>query len=976
MYKVFFLIVFVLFSWLRSFSQCGNTVYTITQGGSTSFPDGPRYLNLYIHIVRYDDCSGGLNDSQIGQVIDGINASFNPANIYMNVACISDFCSSLCYEDNCQLESFYPTESVPNALNIYLLAEAGQTGLGNGCPDGGQTQSPLPSKNCWAVWNFPGAPAHELGHCLGLDHTFGGKECVTRDPNNPNYNCDREGDGFCDTEADNKNYDAVDLSTCTWDISLAAQLGIKDACEGRVYQTDPSLIMSYSGCGYRFSPQQSVRMRTNAFSGSAGPQADPIQYSGHYISVPTTWTTPKRFNVDVIVASSLTINGTTVEMAPGKRIILLNGSALTVDNSTITVGPIANCGNNGNGVMWKGIEIHSADPYDTFIDIVNGSIIERAYYGLYLATALDNTSWINIRNSYFNDNYVAMYLISKDMAHPSLKIRETTIQITPNYPLTTYNRQVYLGNFPMFAVSNLRFKNTKDIYATKAGGLYAYNGWVTIGSGSQEGFEKGLEGINFGLLNQMTVKSFVSTKSANHISISARRGNNLTGLVITQGDRNNLSGSANNFGVKLTNCQSNTIRNNSFTNQTTISGDRTGLDISRVGTEKQIVGTVNNFNHYKLAISSGSLNSNVEYLCNYHSVNTRDFLITDAKPDQGTLLKPAGNTFTVASASANNVNILSNILLNYYYGNGSNEFPNSVDQHVTRIPVQVQGCLYSFNNTPSTDISVLDGQYLDISYQLSQLTANNDSVILDQIHDLEIQLEEVYNQAFSLITSPEQGEANHNLLITWLQRVNTFESYLQVAYIHLMDRNYSQANATLSAIPNLFSLTTDQQSELTNATWVFNFMIPVFQSGRWEGELTNSEVLNLRSFVNNNESNAAIMVQNILAFFYDEQSGGNQLRQFNDVPYITGVNSVQKNTESIEIFPNPVDENISIKINDKLNIATYQIKLKNITGQILMNRVVSEYFSSFDLSKLPSGVYFIEVFKNLERINIRKIIKS
>lgn len=62
--------------------------------------------------------------------------------------------------------------------------------------------------------------AHEMGHCLGLYHTFqGGDENVARSGNCAN--CTTTGDGLCDTEADphSDSYDTgnvIDTITCNY----------------------------------------------------------------------------------------------------------------------------------------------------------------------------------------------------------------------------------------------------------------------------------------------------------------------------------------------------------------------------------------------------------------------------------------------------------------------------------------------------------------------------------------------------------------------------------------------------------------------------------------------------------------------------------------------------------------------------------------------------------------------------------------
>jgi len=178
----------------NSIGQCGNTIYTISGLPGGGIQDGPRYVNLYVHAIRYDDCSGGPTLSQIGLALDNLNTAFNPHDIWFNVVCIDEICSSLSYTNNCIIPTLYTSHSNQNGLNLYLTVGDNEPS----CELSGQSEFPLPSKNCWAAY-YNHIPTHEIGHCLGLDHTFIGNECVTRDPNNSNYNCEVEGDGFCNS---------------------------------------------------------------------------------------------------------------------------------------------------------------------------------------------------------------------------------------------------------------------------------------------------------------------------------------------------------------------------------------------------------------------------------------------------------------------------------------------------------------------------------------------------------------------------------------------------------------------------------------------------------------------------------------------------------------------------------------------------------------------------------------------------------
>jgi hypothetical protein len=75
---------------------------------------------------------------------------------------------------------------------------------------------------------------------------------------------------------------------------------------------------------------------------------------------------------------------------------------------------------------------------------------------------------------------------------------------------------------------------------------------------------------------------------------------------------------------------------------------------------------------------------------------------------------------------------------------------------------------------------------------------------------------------------------------------------------------------------------------------------------------------------------------------------------------------------AIKIFPNPTKNNITVQIPD--NIILQNILLYNTTGQ-----KIDAYFdtinSKLDISKLSSGIYFIEIMTDfgVEIVKIQKL---
>jgi Pregnancy-associated plasma protein-A len=102
--------------------------------------------------------------------------------------------------------------------------------------------------------------AHEMGHCVGLLHTFedySGAENVTRNSAASCYDCDGDGDLLCDTKAD-RSVDSDNFNTsCQY-----TGITIRDDC-GIVIPFEPTNVMAYGrrACRDNFTNGQGGRAR-------------------------------------------------------------------------------------------------------------------------------------------------------------------------------------------------------------------------------------------------------------------------------------------------------------------------------------------------------------------------------------------------------------------------------------------------------------------------------------------------------------------------------------------------------------------------------------------------------------------------------------------------------------------------------------------------------------------------------------------
>jgi Secretion system C-terminal sorting domain/Pregnancy-associated plasma protein-A len=156
---------------------------------------------------------------------------------------------------------------VPNAINCFIVENAkGACGYSYIGANIGVMLSKID-----ACLRLGHTWSHEMGHFLGLPHTFNGWESVKHDntKNAPDKvanivveradgsNCKNAGDGFCDTPADYIN----DRWACTSKRD-SSNLTMRDPT-GKIFRADATLLMGYAEdiCQSRFSNEQIETMR-------------------------------------------------------------------------------------------------------------------------------------------------------------------------------------------------------------------------------------------------------------------------------------------------------------------------------------------------------------------------------------------------------------------------------------------------------------------------------------------------------------------------------------------------------------------------------------------------------------------------------------------------------------------------------------------------------------------------------------------
>lgn len=211
----------------------------------------PYYVRVFIRIVRQDNGTlPGCTVAEALQNFNEMNVQYSGHNICFQLAGI-DFIDDTYlnnFNNSSNLESVYPNYirnnnlDVNGAITIFVhynfLNNSSSSGTAYGIPN-----------NFFSVARWAATDAgvhsifgHEMGHCLGLYHTFEdnlGAENVTRNASNVCHDCDVDGDLCCDTPADYADsQDNTSSTTCNYSGTQTDVCGIR-------YQPSVSNIMSY-----------------------------------------------------------------------------------------------------------------------------------------------------------------------------------------------------------------------------------------------------------------------------------------------------------------------------------------------------------------------------------------------------------------------------------------------------------------------------------------------------------------------------------------------------------------------------------------------------------------------------------------------------------------------------------------------------------------------------------------------------------
>ncbi|MBN8680614.1 MAG: zinc-dependent metalloprotease [Chitinophagales bacterium] len=318
---------------------------------------GPFYIRIYVHVIRAaPNGSGGQSDVAIKQAIDKMRTHFAPHNIFF----VWDDCDINVIIDNAlytatapDLNSLLTNYGNTNGINLFFFPT--EEGMGNFAIGkaiiSGKALYIGGEKVQWDGSIIPAIESqtlsHEMGHCLGLYHTF--EQLPDRFPNNNIFCCAAPGgeradgsngcecgDYVQDTPAfPNKAENGVNYPACQFNTNLTD-------CDNDPYNPDEANLMNYSNllCQNSFTEGQGERMRWAISEGGIDPNASTLSgilangifFQNVNIVNTVTWDLNNIPSGIVTIYQALTIHpGASLHISPGITVQFAKNAALHIN---------------------------------------------------------------------------------------------------------------------------------------------------------------------------------------------------------------------------------------------------------------------------------------------------------------------------------------------------------------------------------------------------------------------------------------------------------------------------------------------------------------------------------------------------------------------------------------------------------------------------------------------------------------------
>ena len=516
--------------------------------------------------------------------------------------------------------------------------------------------------------------AHELGHNLGLFHTYQPTCCPE--------SCDESSHDYLDDVFGSSSNSCG--QTCYHDNGWGCDVNSPDnSCSN-------NMMGGTAAAGY-FSPKQIGRMHRELSLKSARKYVSCIEPVSNYIvDSDETWDFDIRLYRNIIVKSGATLTLTCrLEMPRNAKIIVERGGKLVLDAATVT----KSCDDKWGGIEVWGVasspqpEIkdildgnYPGGPADQGVVVIrNGSVIEHAKNAVALSKRncgegchdLAYTGGVvYAENSTFLNNWRSAEFMKYETDASASKFIGTNHILDEFFPAGTSSPKVHISSWDVYdiEVANCSFKDTRQIDTPRPNGLYTIDGSFQVSFSNFENVDTAITIQKETLIPGNVAINENTTKGFNQF-VFAQGVSNLT-------VSNNLLNSINSgvTGIEVVDCISSSIMDN----------DITGRDMLTNGiiyhSNEQFGHLVrrNSISDVENAVVVKGDNGGLKILCNQFYSNDFDIRVENLGTEPGEIYvnqgqnnDPAGNLFS-AKCEFQGTHIYTqngSTLFNYYHHN-------------------------------------------------------------------------------------------------------------------------------------------------------------------------------------------------------------------------------------------------------------------------------------------------------------------
>src|SRR5690554_2010688 len=546
--------------------------------------------------------------------------------------------------------------------------------------------------------------AHELGHTIGLPHTFPG-----------NAGCGD--DMFDDTYFPDENRDWKDCGINETYAQCGGGVGISNN------------IMGYNKCRSYLSPKQIAYARYSLLRNGRNYLKTNYDYSKTIIiNNNEIWNESKLINGDLIVKTG---NALTIKC----KVIIEPGAKLIIDEGLLTSSSTSSC--SEEEYYWQNIQVYGTSNKNQFPEhnpthqgllvMKNGGIIENAHKAV---TNWHQDKWneiggvIQVTDGVFRNNRRDVEFMSYQNYTPNYSNKYRNLSYFRNTEFTSNDDFIEKGlpiqtHVTLWEVDGIKFTNChfsnevtsdKDNSSAPQRGIYSVNAGYKVGAGCNAPFLPIGQPCPTANLLKSSFKGFntaiEATGAGTSETVTVQQtdfDDNIWGIVIDEFD--NVSVNRNTIevgeagynlfwhigaGVMIDNSTGYNIEENVVTTNLP-SGLRVGININNSGTDDNKM-YKNELMDLTIGVSGNGKNHNsnyqkgLQFLCNEFNDNENAISIYSSPNSDGIRFyqgdfspaKSAGNTF-----SGNTIDIDNNANSIVYMHNGGNTEPISNQGMIT-----------------------------------------------------------------------------------------------------------------------------------------------------------------------------------------------------------------------------------------------------------------------------------------------------